>query len=133
MACDQGHWEGRILNPDKYFGFVYCVTNHLNGRKYIGKKQFFHKRKGKSPIPSKWETYTGSSNELNGDIDEHGKENFSFTVLKQHKTKGWLAYGEANTQHKLGVLTKWEGDTRVYYNKWIASVKFIPIRKEFIT
>ena len=42
---DTGHWllsENLDYNPDAY-GFVYLITNQLDGRKYIGSKQLIKK------------------------------------------------------------------------------------------
>ena len=43
---DTGHW---LLDEDVYifenmFGFIYEITNKVNGKKYIGKKQCIKKK-----------------------------------------------------------------------------------------
>ena len=50
------------------YGFVYLITNTVNGRKYIGKKFFYSSKtkqvKGKKKrykVFSDWQTYYGSS------------------------------------------------------------------------
>lgn len=120
------HWIGKNPNPDKYFGFVYEITNLTTGRKYIGKKQYHRWSKRKIAGSNKWEFYTGSSKELNADIKKYGKENFEFKIIKNYLTRGGLVYAEANIQHKKDVLTLHKNNERVYYNKQISAIKFIP-------
>ena len=64
---------------------------------------------------------------MNDDIKNMRKNNFHFLILQVYKTRGGLVYGEANMQHKLDTLTQTDknGD-RVWYNKQIGSIKFIP-------
>ena len=52
----------------EHYGFVYCITNVLTGRRYIGRKYFWSLRKprGKSrrvKSESDWKKYYGSSDE----------------------------------------------------------------------
>ena len=131
---DQGHWisNNPIITLGLH-GFVYAIHNSVDDRYYVGKKNFLHggkknyKRKGvkvpnyKYGTETNWKTYTGSSAELNLDIAKHGKDNFSFLVLRLYQTRGGLSYGEANLQHKLGVLTmKCNDDKAKFYNGNIA-------------
>ena len=58
------------------YGFVYLITNLENNRKYIGKKLFWFSKtkqvKGKKKrikVPSDWQTYYGSSDELQKDVN----------------------------------------------------------------
>lgn len=94
-----------------FFGFVYCITNLLNDRKYIGRKYFFTDRrnpkgKGKRRIrkESDWKDYYGSSEELKADVEKHGKENFRRVILSLHKTKGSVNYTEIAEQVKRDVI-----------------------------
>lgn len=123
-----GHWEYHDkIDVDNSFGFVYLITNLLNGKRYLGKKQFHSYKKKKRVSETKWREYTGSSTELNDDIKKMGKKNFHFLILQVYKTRGGLVYGEANTQHKLDTLTqKDKNGERLWYNKQIGSIKFIP-------
>ena len=123
-----GHWEYHTtIDVDNSFGFVYLITNMITGKRYLGKKQFHSYRKKKRVAETKWQQYTGSSVELNQDIKNMRKSNFHFLILQVYKTRGGLVYGEANMQHKLDTLTQVDknGD-RVWYNKQIGSIKFIP-------
>jgi hypothetical protein len=123
------HWIGRVPNPKKYFGFIYEITCLENGRKYIGKKQYWVYKKRKQFKENNWHDYTGSSKELNEDIKRYGKGRFEFKILKNVVTRGGLTYTEAHLQHKRDVLTKpdprCEGG-RLYYNKQIGAIRFIP-------
>lgn len=111
---DMGHWhyDGEI--PKDCYGFVYEITNTVDNRKYIGKKQMIKVVK-RPPLKGKrnkrhiiqesdWKTYTGSSNFLNEDIEHHGMENFSFKILRLCYNKWELSYYEAELQFELGVL-----------------------------
>ncbi len=120
---DTGHW---IINENIYmyenmFGFIYEITNKINGKKYIGKKQCVRKIKRK-PLKGKtrnridqkesdWKTYTSSSKELNEDIQKYGKENFEFRILKICGSKWELGYEEIKEQIARDVLRKDD-----YYN-----------------
>jgi hypothetical protein len=120
---DTGHW---LINEGVYifenmFGFIYEITNKVNGKKYIGKKQCIRKIKRK-PLKGKtrnridhkesdWKTYTSSSNELNEDIQKYGKENFEFRILKVCGSKWELGYEEIKEQIARDVLRRDD-----YYN-----------------
>jgi hypothetical protein len=122
MTSDFGHWlvESETV-PEDPFGFVYLIENKSTGRKYIGKKQCKKaiKRKplkGKTrcrrdSIESDWKQYTGSSNELNSDIEKFGKESFTFKILEWCDSKFELGYKELKQQVLHDVLLR--GD---YYN-----------------
>lgn len=120
---DCGHWalnEGVVLN-ENVFGFIYLITNKLNNKKYIGKKQCFMRRKRKplkgykrnriTVIDSDWKNYTSSSKELNDDILKYGKENFEFKIIKTCDSKWSLAYFEIKEQIEQNVLLRED-----YYN-----------------
>jgi hypothetical protein len=96
------HWHG---SPDtSKFGFIYEITNTVDGRKYIGCKQFYFKKtrpplKGKKRkrvdyVESDWTNYTGSSPTLNKDIEKLGIENFRFEILYCVDSKYMLKYCE---------------------------------------
>ena len=119
---DLGHWEGVLEeSADLPYGFIYKITNLTNDKKYIGKKQCqsIRKRpplKGKKnkrheKIETDWKTYTSSSNELNKDLEELGKDKFKFEILRWCDSKWELSYYEAKLQFEEEVLTRDD-----YYN-----------------
>lgn len=113
--------------PDDCIGFVYLITNKVTGRKYIGKKlaKFSRtsyktvklkngnkkKKRIKSKIDSDWQTYYGSNDELNKDVETLGPENFTREILYYCSSKAECSYIEAREQFRHQVL---ESDE--YYN-----------------
>ncbi len=107
--------------PQDVVGFVYIITNTTNDRQYIGKKlaQFSRSRpplKGKknkrrTKVESDWRDYYGSSDELNEDIVQLGKDSFKREILFYCYSKSELSYIEAREQFNYKVL---ESDK--YYN-----------------
>lgn len=137
---DLGHWvlSGKAdiedFNPDDWFGFVYRVTNTLNGMQYLGKKQFkshtrkiVKGRKNRKRVSkeSNWKEYLTSSTHVHDAIEEHGKENFKFEIIELCETRGDLSYREVELQWEEKVLeaTLPNGDMK-YYNKAIGNIKF---------
>ena len=125
-------FDGSLI--DNNFGFVYLISNLLDGRKYIGRKYFWKfrtprgkKRKVKSE--SDWKNYYGSCPELKEDIEHLGKQNFSRTILSLHKTAGKTNFEETRQLFIHGVLTE-SLDTGgpAYYNSNILSRYF---RKDY--
>ena len=118
---DTGIWEVCRPIPEDAFGFIYEITNTLNNKKYIGKKQMVRKikrkpLKGKKRkridfIESDWKTYTGSSDTLNNDIALLGLDKFIFKILKFCNSKFELSYFEAKIQFEKDVLL-----SENYYN-----------------
>ena len=118
---DLGHWTTTLTVPETAYGFIYMITNSVNDRKYIGKKQMVSKRtrpplKGKKRkriefVESDWRTYISSSNELVNDLQKLGKEKFKFEILRFCDNKSQLAYYEAKEQFDREVLLKED-----YYN-----------------
>ena len=117
--------------PEDCVGYVYLITNLVNGRKYIGKKlaKFSKttykvvklkngnkkKKKIRSKIDSDWQTYYGSNDELNKDIQTLGQDNFKREILYYCNSKAQCSYIEAREQFRHQVL---ESDD--YYNGQIS-------------
>ena len=111
---DTGHWKGYGPLPEDAYGFIYEITNTINNKKYIGKKQMVRrikrnplkgkKRKRIDYIESDWKTYTGSSDALNEDIKNLGIDKFKFNILKYCNSKFELSYFEAKIQFARDVL-----------------------------
>lgn len=131
------HWECSIpFNPDDYEGFIYRITNTLTGQSYIGRKTFHfniklkplkgRRNKRHRKKASDWHFYTGSSVELNGDIELMGKEYFTFQIIHLCENKSQLAYYEPYYMYKYEVLTAMLNGKRQYYNKVIPPCKSIP-------
>lgn len=113
--------------PDDCIGFVYLITNTTSGRKYIGKKlaKFAKttyktvklkngtkkKKKIRSKIDSDWQTYYGSNDELNKDVETLGASNFTREILYYCNSKSLCSYIEAREQFTRKVLESTE-----YYN-----------------
>jgi hypothetical protein len=106
--------------PENCLGFVYCITNLSNNRKYIGKKLAnFSKTKTKTITTkagvkkkkkirykeeSDWQTYWSSSEELQKNVKELGESNFRRDILHFCKSKGGLSYYELKEQVERKVL-----------------------------
>ena len=105
-----------------FFGFVYVITNLQSGRKYIGRKYFWQKRKPRGggrrvTSESNWKKYYGSSGELKQDINNCGHSSFKRTILSLHTTGGKTNFEETRQLFANNVLTESLTDgTPAYYN-----------------
>ena len=118
-------YEGVPFTSDDigdYYGFVYRITNTINGKSYIGRKYFVQKRKpkgGKRRVTSEsdWKRYYGSSEDLKQDIRRGGKDSFRREILSLHKTLGKVNYEETKQLFIHNVLMEALDDgTPKYYN-----------------
>lgn len=118
------YYNNEVFNsPGEFYGFVYCITNLLSGRRYIGKKFFWstkrkqvNKVRKRIKVESDWKDYWSSSDELKTDIEKLGKENFKREILHLCKNKGTTNYLEAKEQFSNEVLEK----SDLWYNSWIS-------------
>jgi len=116
-------YQGKEITsiPDEYEGFVYLITNLTDNRKYVGKKLAKFKTT-KPPLKGKknkrrgykesdWQTYWGSSDKLNEDVEKLGQDNFTREILYFCKSRAEMSYIEAREQFDRRVL-----ETDEYYN-----------------
>lgn len=115
-------WD--VINPEKYYGFVYKITNKDTGKFYVGKKAYWHNKKhkltkaqlaeqtgpGRKPtheiiqVESDWKSYWGSNKELLADVKKYGEDKFECWIFIQCKTKKQLTYYELHYQCSEGCL-----------------------------
>lgn len=119
--------NGAIFTSDMigdYIGFVYEITNTIDNKCYIGKKNFFSTvklpplkgktKKRKKTNESNWMEYYGSNEEVNLLVEQQGKSTFNRKILKLCESKGIMSYWEAKLQFEKNVLLSDD-----YYNKFI--------------
>ena len=118
-------YKGSVFDSDdigNHYGFVYRITNTINGKSYIGRKYFVQKRKpkgGKRKVTSEsdWKRYFGSSEELKQDIKRIGRSSFRREILSLHTTLGKVNYEETKQLFIHNVLMEALDDgTPKYYN-----------------
>lgn len=118
------------------FAYIYLISNLIDGRIYVGKKQLsFSKKKKLSKKAKKlpenkgkrvtrvlvdggWETYWGSCKELTEDIKKLGQHNFTKVILQTVYNKAQASYYELVWQIKLEVLTT------PSYNGWLKATVY---------
>ena len=122
-------FEDREFDPAEFefkslVGFVYCITDLTNDKKYIGKKNFWSTTrlkplKGKSrkrvvKKESDWMKYHGSKEEVKLLVEKDGTERFKREILRLCASKGEMTYFEMKEQIDREVLFSDE-----YYNEFI--------------
>lgn len=107
--------------PTNCVGFIYKITNTINGRIYVGKKILFNshrstiskrekaitktRKKFKVIVKeSNWKTYFGSCKELQEDIKKYGEQYFVREILEFCHSKRYMTYCEVKYQFKYEVL-----------------------------
>jgi hypothetical protein len=125
-------YEEQVIEvlPEDCVGYVYCITNLVSGKKYIGKKlaKFSkttyktvklkngnkRRKKIRSKIDSDWQEYWGSNVTLQEDVKQLGPENFKREILHYCTSKAICSYIEAKEQFDRRVL-----ESEEYYNNII--------------
>ena len=135
-------YEGKPFTSDDIqdnYGFVYCLTDSVTTKKYIGRKYFWSirtvkkikNRRKKNRSESDWKDYYGSSKTVLEIVEKFGKERFKREIVSLHKTKGDVNYNEVKLQFKLDVLEAVDQfGERAYFNENIANRYFYRNRKE---
>jgi len=102
--------------PDHMEGFVYLITNVVNQKKYIGKKNFWTRQKDRKTgrrkkRESDWKKYLSSCDELKEDVKMLGEDKFFKEILHLCPHKKSMSYYETMEQFKRDVILKED-----YYN-----------------
>lgn len=102
--------------PKNMEGFVYLITNLENGKKYIGKKNFWTRQKDRKTgrrkkKESSWGNYWGSCDELKEDVKNLGEEKFLREILYLCPHKKSMSFYETMEQFKRDVILRED-----YYN-----------------
>jgi len=132
------------------FGFVYLISNTINGKIYIGKKFLQHKKTkklGKKAMAeqtgpgrkktkevtyaeSGWKTYWGSCKPLHEDIANIGEDKFYKEILELAWSSKHLSYLEAKYQFVTECLEKDSYNDNIqgrYFKKDLASPTIVDI------
>jgi hypothetical protein len=107
-------FESEDIND--YYGFIYRITNTVNGHDYVGRKYFKtikkrpplkgKKNKRRETVETDWKEYWGSSPRLQSDIDTLGKDKFTREIIHLCESRGETNYLEAYYQFKEDVLLR---------------------------
>jgi hypothetical protein len=107
-------FESEDIN--EYYGFIYRITNTINGHDYVGRKYFTtvkkrpplkgKKNKRRETIETDWKEYWGSSPRLQADIDKLGKDKFTREIIHLCNSRGETNYMEAYYQFTESVLLR---------------------------
>lgn len=137
-------YQGKEIDQDYFgtdqkqcphYGFVYVITNNVNGRKYVGKKVLWSKRtlpplKGKTRKrvvikPSDWMKYWGSSKVVLAEIEKYGIENFTREIIGLYPDKRETNFHELKYQIMHNVLDAVdENGERIWYNENIDRIYY---------
>lgn len=125
--------KGKAIDkvPDGMEGFVYLITNLENGKKYVGKKTFWERRKDKKTgrrkkKESNWRNYFGSCDELIADVKVLGEDKFLREILYLCPHKKSMSFYETMEQFKRDVILRED-----YYNTNVEG-KFFSSEKDNI-
>lgn len=142
-----GHWTSElVIDPSKYFGFIYLITDTSTGKMYVGKKQYWSSQKSKvkgcktcsndkaSPKwksqcwkESNWRVYKGSSKELTKWMKANPKNDYKYEIIHQCRSRGVLHYMELKELWARDVLDKKNPEgNHIYFNRAIGAIKFRP-------
>lgn len=128
-------FTSECIIPEIMYAFIYTISNDQTGKKYIGKKVLFSKRrlpplKGKVRPrivikESDWAKYWSSCKPLLNDISTSGHDNFTRTILEIFPNKTEANYAEMKYQIINNVLDSVdENGQRLWYNENIARIYY---------
>ena len=114
--------EDLLFIPDKAIGFVYLITDFINGKYYVGKKLFYssktiqrNKKKKKIKVESDWKTYYGSNQTLQDLVKENDVYSFRREILHICYSKSECSYLETKEHFLRDVILSPD-----YYNDWVS-------------
>jgi hypothetical protein len=127
------NYKGQIFNLDptitfkELYGFVYCISNLISNKKYIGKKFFWtikpyqiNKKKKKRKVESDWKTYWGSNEVLHKDVLKTPLKKLTKTfqreILYLCRTKSECSYFENKEIFVRDSLLN-----EYYFNDWLSA------------
>lgn len=99
-------YKGKELTtpPEGYVGFVYEITDNVNGKIYVGKKLFYFtktlpplkgtKRRRKVVSESDWRSYYGSNPTIKAIIAKEGPGRFTRKIIHLCINKSEMSYIE---------------------------------------
>lgn len=110
-----------LPNHESLYGFIYCISNIKTGESYVGKKQFYSRKKknlAKRDLSadkrkrtyihivkeSDWKTYRSSSDRLKEDMAKLGEQSFLMEIVKLCHGEKSLTFCEIEEQIKANVL-----------------------------
>lgn len=106
--------------PDGIIGFVYEIVCKPNGKRYLGKKNFFFSKtkqvkgkKKKIKVDSDWQSYYGSNKEIQEHVALYGENKFERKILRLCATKGEMTYYETKYIFEVDAII-----SEQYYNDW---------------
>jgi hypothetical protein len=111
-----------VDQAEGYYGFIYLITNKLDGKKYVGRKYLtraatkqVNGKKKKIRKESDWQNYWSSSDLLKEQVKTLGEENFTREILYLCKTRSECNYMETREIFIRDALLKEE-----YINSWVS-------------
>lgn len=115
--------DKEFINDDpSIYGFIYKITNKLNGHVYFGRKfltsagyKTVNKKRKKIRKESDWKDYYGSSPSLKEDVEKFGKENFNREILHLCKSRGLCNYMETKVIFDNDAIIRED-----CYNSWVS-------------
>lgn len=113
-------------NKIKYKGYIYCIKNKINNKKYIGKTSWnINKRFGKHISSLKYNKHY--SKNLQEDFNKYGMDNFEFFILDEFTFTDKKLLNEVLLDMEKFYINLWdtENDMKGYNNPRKINYKLI--------